>query len=92
MTTLDIATVEQAWTSLAPVLFVPHSEHEYRCLMETLDLLIDTVGQDESHPLASLMEVIGALIENYEDAEEKAPEGPMACSPGSERRRSGDPG
>ncbi|VEP14350.1 hypothetical protein H1P_260001 [Hyella patelloides LEGE 07179] len=28
---------------------------------------IDEVGEDESHPLASLMEVIGVLIENYED-------------------------
>jgi hypothetical protein len=25
------------------------------------------VREDESHPLASLMEVIGVLIENYED-------------------------
>jgi HTH-type transcriptional regulator/antitoxin HigA len=24
------------------------------------------VGEDESHPLASLMEVLGALIERYE--------------------------
>ncbi len=31
-----------------------------------LDSLIDQVGEDETHPLASLMEVIGVLIENYE--------------------------
>ncbi len=31
-----------------------------------LDRLRDQVGEDESHPLASLMEVIGVLIENYE--------------------------
>jgi HTH-type transcriptional regulator/antitoxin HigA len=29
--------------------------------------LHDYLGEDESHPLASLMEVIGVLIENYED-------------------------
>jgi len=28
---------------------------------------MDRVGEDESHPLASLMEVVGALIERYED-------------------------
>ena len=72
MTTRDIVTAEQAWPSLAPVLFVPHSEHEYKCLVEALDILIDTVGEDESHPLASLMEVIGVLIEKYED--ENVPE------------------
>ena len=31
-----------------------------------VDDLIDEVGEDQSHPLASLMEVLGALIENYE--------------------------
>ena len=32
-----------------------------------LDSLIDTVGENENHPLASLMEVIGVLIVKYED-------------------------
>jgi HTH-type transcriptional regulator/antitoxin HigA len=32
-----------------------------------LDTMIDVVGEDEQHPLASLMEVIGVLIERYED-------------------------
>ena len=32
-----------------------------------LDALIDFIGEDEEHPLASLMEVIGVLIERYED-------------------------
>lgn len=36
-------------------------------LVALLDNLIDEVGEDESHPLASLMEVVGVLIEKYED-------------------------
>lgn len=40
---------------------------EYKSLVSMLDQLIDEVGEDESHPLASLMEVIGVLIEKYED-------------------------
>ena len=32
--------------------------------MTLFDRLIDEVGEDEAHPLASLMEVIGVLIEN----------------------------
>ena len=35
--------------------------------MTLLDDLIDVVGENENHPLASLMEVIGVLIEKYED-------------------------
>ncbi len=62
----DIQTVEKAWPSIATVLFVPHNENEYRQLVEMLDILIDAVGEDETHPLASLMEVIGALIERFE--------------------------
>ncbi len=38
-----------------------------RMLAAVLDDLIDVVGENENHPLASLMEVIGALIEKYED-------------------------
>lgn len=41
-------------------------EAEYQRLVAVLDELLDRVGEDESHPLASLMEVVGALIERYE--------------------------
>ena len=57
---------------LTPVVFVPHTESEYQRLVAVLDDLIDVVGEDENHPLASLMEVIGVLIEKYE--EEHVPE------------------
>ena len=45
---------------------IPHNEAEYDQLVSILEQLIDQVGEDESHPLASLMEVIGVLIERYE--------------------------
>lgn len=67
MTTMEIKTVEQAWPSLAPILFVPHTEPEYENLVQMLDSLIDLVGEDERHPLASLMEILGVLIAKYED-------------------------
>ena len=62
----EMQTVERVWPSLATVLFVPHSEEEYHQLVDLLDMLIDEVGEDETHPLASLMEVIGVLVERYE--------------------------
>jgi HTH-type transcriptional regulator/antitoxin HigA len=67
MTTSEMETVEQVWPTLAPLLYVPHSEHEYDRLVQMLDTLIDVVGEDEEHPLASLMEIIGVLVEKYED-------------------------
>ena len=67
MTISEIQTVEQVWPTIAPLLFVPHTEREYDHLVQMLDTLIDVVGEDEDHPLASLMEVIGVLVEKYED-------------------------
>ena len=39
----------------------------YNALVQHLDQLIDEVGENEAHPLAKLMDVIGVLIERYED-------------------------
>jgi len=69
---LDIENIEQVWPIVAPIIFVPHTQQEYEKLVALLNTLIDTVGEDESHPLASLMELIGVLIEKYED--ENVPE------------------
>ena len=49
------------------MLYVSHTEREYENLVRLLDDLIDKVGEDEAHPLAPLMEVVGVLIEKYED-------------------------
>lgn len=53
-----------AWTAVSEILYFPHSEREYQEAVRLLDNLIDTIGEDENHPLASLMEVLGILIEN----------------------------
>lgn len=72
MQNLDVNKTANAWSSLAGTIFVPHTEEEYRQLVKLLDGLIDEVGENESHPLASLMEIVGVLIEKYED--ERVPE------------------
>ena len=64
------AKIEQAataWAAVSEILYVPHTEKEYQEAVRLLDNLIDTIGEDENHPLASLMEVLGILIEKYED-------------------------
>ncbi len=67
MENLDVNKTADAWAPLSRTLFVPYTESEYQQLVCLLDTLIDEVGEDESHPLASLMEVVGILIEKYED-------------------------
>lgn len=67
MMTHELQTLGRAWKTVAPIVYVPHSQADYEHLVSLLDDLIDQVGEDESHPLASLMEVIGTLVEKYED-------------------------
>ena len=62
--------IEQAslhWREVSKILYLPHTEREYQDAVRLLDNLIDIIGEDENHPLASLMEVLGVLIEKYED-------------------------
>jgi HTH-type transcriptional regulator/antitoxin HigA len=58
--------IAKIWPGIQNIFSVPHNEAEYNHLVNLLDGLIDEVGEDESHPLASLMETIGTLIETYE--------------------------
>lgn len=62
-----VRQAQDVWPSVAKILYVPHTPAEYDRLVNILDQLIDQIGEDEQHPLASLMEVIGVLIEKYED-------------------------
>jgi HTH-type transcriptional regulator/antitoxin HigA len=68
MQNLDVEKAVNAWAPLAGTIFVPHTEEEYNRIVALLDGLIDEVGENEGHPLASLMEILGVLIEHYEEA------------------------
>jgi HTH-type transcriptional regulator / antitoxin HigA len=67
MQNLDVSKTADAWSALANQIYVPHSVAEYKQLVSLLDSLIDEIGENEAHPLASLMEIVGVLIEKYED-------------------------
>ncbi|AFZ44414.1 hypothetical protein PCC7418_2262 [Halothece sp. PCC 7418] len=69
---LSVDETKKLWQPLSHQLVTPHDETTYQQLVDWLDQLIDEVGEDEQHPLASLMEIIGILIERYED--EQVPE------------------
>jgi HTH-type transcriptional regulator / antitoxin HigA len=67
MSTAQIEKAFAAWPQVGPALRVPHNDREYRRLVKLLDRLVDQVRENENHPLASMMEVLGVLIEKYED-------------------------
>jgi len=62
-------------TQSTEFIFVPTSAQEYERLVELLDEITAIVRDDESHPLAKMMDVIGVLIEDYEDEHIPEPEG-----------------
>jgi HTH-type transcriptional regulator/antitoxin HigA len=63
---IELSEVAPAWAALADTVFLPHTQEEYDQIVLLMDQLIDVVGEDENHPLASLMEILGVLIEHYE--------------------------
>jgi HTH-type transcriptional regulator / antitoxin HigA len=67
MSVAELEKVTKAWPPISRAVRVPHTDADYRDLVQLLDRLTDEVGEDENHPLASLMDVPGVLIEKYED-------------------------
>lgn len=67
MQTVTLDKAMNIWPEMSELIYVPRTEAEYERLVSFLDNLIDEVGENESHPLASLMDVVGVLVEQYED-------------------------
>jgi len=63
---IQLKDIAKVWPDIRPIFSVPHNEKDYNKLVNFLDHLIDEVGNNENHPLSSLMETIGSLIETYE--------------------------
>lgn len=67
MSTIYLDQITPVWNNFSKFVHVLHNEQDYEQAVELLDSLIDVVGENENHPLASLMELVGVLIEQYED-------------------------
>lgn len=55
------------WEHIAPVLIPPKTEQDYDNLVADLDAVLDAGGADENHPLASLVDRMGDLVEKYDN-------------------------
>ena len=71
----NLETIAKIWPTIEPIFSVPRTKADYHRLVVFLDDLIDRVGEDESHLLASLAETVGTLIEAYEDRTTPVKEG-----------------
>ncbi len=71
----QIEQIAKVWPTVQNVFSVPHNGKDYNKLVSLLDGVIDEVGENETHQLASLMETLGSLVEAYETMHVKEPEG-----------------
>jgi len=77
--TKELQQIAAMWPTAKGLLSTPHTEREYLRVRAALDLLADEVGEDEGHPLASLMETVGNLVSTYEAEHDPEPqEDPIA--------------
>lgn len=63
---MQLKKIAKVWPDIQLIFSVSHIEKEYNKLVNLIDLLTDKVGSNENHPLSSLMETIGSLIETHE--------------------------
>ena len=66
MSAAQLETLARDWKPIATLSCVPRNEAGYNRLVALLDEVTDEVGEDENHPLASFMDVLGTLVEDYE--------------------------
>jgi HTH-type transcriptional regulator / antitoxin HigA len=74
MTHATIEQLEHAWSdlqALVPMAAI-RTEPQYDQALETLNRLLDTVGDDETHPLYDLLDTLGVLIHTYEESQSPA--------------------
>jgi HTH-type transcriptional regulator/antitoxin HigA len=63
---------EAHWATIAPILSI-RNEREYDRAVKRLNALIDEIGDDERHPLYSLLDTLGTVIHAYEEAHHQMP-------------------
>ena len=61
------------WRYVAPLLAEPRNEADYDALVESLDELVTLIGDDETHPLASLASHVGDLLLAWDEAHRPLP-------------------
>ena len=61
-----IRLAAEHWQFVSPLLRKPKNEADYDALVIALDELLDLIGEDESNPLMSLVDILSDWIEAYD--------------------------
>lgn len=65
---LDLERIAATWAAFdaAARLHPIRTDEDYDRAVTLMNELVDRVGDDESHPLASLLAIVGELLEDYD--------------------------
>ena len=69
-----IKNAAEHWEFVAPLLRKPKNEDDNDTLVQALDELLEMTGVDESHPLMSLVDIIGDWIEEWDHKHHPMPQ------------------
>jgi len=76
MTTLErnnfLENTIKHWKLISPIIHEPQNKNDYEKLSCFLDKLLDMVGDNESHELMGLVDVIGHMIAMYDEVHVKS--------------------
>lgn len=64
--TLVTNELQTHWESIAPLLSI-RNEREYNTAVKRLNELLDEIGDQEKHPLYTLLDTLGTLVAAYEE-------------------------
>jgi HTH-type transcriptional regulator/antitoxin HigA len=71
--TLVTKELQTHWNNIAPLLII-RNEREYNGAVKRLNELLDEIGDNEKHPLYSLLDTLGTIIHVYEEEHYPIPE------------------
>jgi HTH-type transcriptional regulator / antitoxin HigA len=71
--TLVTKELQTHWNNIAPLLTI-RNEREYNGAVKRLNELLDEIGDNEKHPLYSLLDTLGTIIHVYEEEHYPIPE------------------
>ena len=70
LATFDMQSIQQSWLAfdqmahLRPI----HSDIEYDRMVQLMNALLDVIGDNETHVLASLLDLVSGLVSAYDNA------------------------
>ncbi len=78
MNEFDTAAAERAWQTFQASLGVAaiRTRKQHEKMVALMNQLLDVVGENERHPLAGLLDMVGDLVAGYEARAQPMPDAP----------------